>query len=321
MKLETLRADCLVVGAGPAGATVARLLALKGREVILADPGAPTATRLELLAPASLATLAAVGLEPLLDDPAVARRCCGIRRTRGSGETDYEDFLRHPYGLGYVVDRARFDERLRAAAIDAGVTFRRLRATGVAPDGGVIFRESVSGATRRIRADIVVDATGRAAAIGRRRGARVIARDRRVAELVEDIDTVADAGASWLDYRSDGSSWSYRIDGPGARAQTWRIRPSPTRAGAVLRTVDASASLLSAAAGEGWIAVGDAAIAFDPIASQGLFNALSSALVAAGAILSADLLTPAVAKSYSDAATATFLLSEAGRDKVYRNSA
>ncbi|WP_312029679.1 FAD-dependent monooxygenase [Methylocystis sp. H62] len=310
-----------MVGAGPAGATVARLLALKGREVILADPGAATATRLELLAPASLATVAAVGLEPLLNDPAVARRCCGIRRTRGSGETDYVDFLRHPYRLGYVVDRARFDGRLRAAAIDAGVTFRRLRATGVAPDGGIIFRESVSGVTTLIRADVVVDATGRAAAIGRRRGARVIARDRRVAELVENIDSSPNAGASWLDYRSDGSSWSYRIHGPGGRAQTWRIRPSRTRAGTVLRTVDASASLLSEAAGEGWIAVGDAAIAFDPIASQGLFNALSSALVATGTLLSADQLSPTAAKSYSDAATATFLLSEAGRDKVYGNRA
>jgi flavin-dependent dehydrogenase len=159
--LETLRTDCLVLGAGPAGATVARLLALKGRDVIVADPGSPAANRLVLLAPASLATVAAVGLEPLLDDPTVARRCLGIRRTRDSGERDYEDFLRHPYRVGYVVDRARFDEHLRAAIIAAGVTFCRLRATGVMPDGGVIFRESVSGTTRLVLADIVVDATGR----------------------------------------------------------------------------------------------------------------------------------------------------------------
>jgi flavin-dependent dehydrogenase len=320
--LETLHADYLVVGAGPAGSTVARLLALKGRAVIVADPGSPAANRLELLAPASLSTVAAVGLEPLLDDPAVARRCLGIRRTGGSGEQDYEDFLCHPYRVGYVIDRARFDERLRAAAVAAGVTFCRLRASGVTPDAGVSFRATDSSATTVLFADVIIDATGRAAAIARRKGARVTARDRMVAELTDDMpdDAVAET-ASWLDYRSDGSSWSYDIRGPGGRIQTWRIRRSGAPAGNALLSVDASARVLSHAAGEGWIAVGDAAAAFDPIASQGLFNALSCALVAAGVLVSADRLSPATALLYSKAVAATFVYSEIGRVDVYNNSA
>lgn len=99
--------------------------------------------------------------------------------------------------------------------------------------------------------------------------------------------------------------------------QTWRIRRSGTPAGDALLSVDASACLLSEAAGEGWIAVGDAAMAFDPIASQGLFNALSSALVATGALLSADRLSPTSARLYSDAVATTFLHCEAGRISVY----
>ena len=316
--MDALRTDCLVVGAGPAGLTAARLLALKGRTVVVADSGAAPTTRLELLAPASLATVAAVGLEHLLDDPAIARGCLGIRRTRRSGERDYEDFLRHPCRVGHVVDRARFDERLRDEAVAAGVTFCGLRAIGVTPDRSVICRARDSASAKLVRAEIVVDATGRAAAIARRRGARVAARDRMVAELVEDaaVDATADS-ASWLDYRSDGSTWSYRIRGPRGRVQTWRIRPSGTPAGDALLSVDASACILSEAAGEGWIAVGDAAMAFDPIASQGLFNALSSALVATGALLSADRLSPTAARLYSDAVTTTFRHCEAGRIRVY----
>ncbi|WLB23537.1 NAD(P)/FAD-dependent oxidoreductase [Bradyrhizobium japonicum] len=304
-----LRTDCLVVGAGPAGLTTARLLALRGRTVIVADSGVTPTTRLELLAPASLATVAAVGLEHLLDDPAIARACLGIRRTHRSGASDYEDFLRHPCRVGYVVDRARFDERLRDEAVAVGVTFCGLRAIGVTPDRGVICRASDSARTKLVLAEIVVDATGRAAAIARRRGARVAARDRMVAELVEDAADGAPAGpASWLDYSSDGPTWS---------VQTWRIRRSGTPAGDALLSVDASACLLSEAAGEGWIAVGDAAMAFDPIASQGLFNALSSALVATGALLSADRLSPTSARLYSDAVATTFLHCEAGRSSVY----
>ncbi|WP_407119461.1 NAD(P)/FAD-dependent oxidoreductase [Bradyrhizobium sp. LMG 9283] len=316
-----LRTDCFVVGAGPAGLTAARLLALKGRTVVVADSGTARTTRLELLAPASHVTVAALGLEHLLGDSAIARACLGIRRTRRSGEHDYEDFLRHPCRVGYVVDRARFDERLRDEAVAAGVTFCGLRAIGVTLDRSVICRASDTARTKLVLAEIVVDATGRAAAIARRRGARVAARDRMVAELVEDaaIDATADS-ASWLDYRSDGPTWSYRIHGPQGRVQNWCIRASGTPAGHALLRVDASACILSQAAGEGWIAVGDAAMAFDPIASQGLFNALSSALVAAGALLSSDRLSPTAARLYSDAVTATFVRCEAGRFSVYNTT-
>jgi flavin-dependent dehydrogenase len=40
-------------------------------------------------------------------------------------------------------------------------------------------------------------------------------------------------------------------------------------------------------AGPGWLAVGDAALACDPLSSQGLFNALYSGLMAARALRSA----------------------------------
>ena len=113
------------------------------------------------------------------------------------------------------------------------------------------------------------DLPGRAAAIGRRKGARVTARDRKVAELVEDLHTDATIDTSWLDYRSNGSSWSYRIHGPRGRTQTWRVRPSGTPGENALLTVDASAGVLSEAAGERWIAVGDAAIASTPSPPKG----------------------------------------------------
>jgi flavin-dependent dehydrogenase len=323
LNLERLDSEYVVGGAGPAGLTVARLLALKGRKVVVVDPDSKAAKRLELLAPASLGTVAAVGLAPLLDDPAIARPCLGIRRQWDTTEPVYEDFLRHPHRIGYVVDRSRFDDRLRIAAAAAGVEFWQGRATGFAPDGRTIRIQMSDGRLKTVSvAGTIVDATGRGAIIARRKGARVAFRDRMVAELVEEAVTRPSAKASrWLDVQKDGSSWSYRIQGPGGLAQTWRIRRSTTEAipNAMLR-VDASSGLLSQAAGNGWIAVGDAAIAFDPIASQGLFNALSSAQIATGALLSADGLSPAAARLYSSAVAATFYWSEAGRSNIYNGS-
>ena len=135
-------ADYLVAGAGPAGLTVARLLALRGRRVVIVDPGLKSGGRLELLAPASLDTVAALGLTNLLDDLAIARPCLGICRRWGVDEPEYEDFFRHVRRSGYVVDRARFDAALRASAVAAGAEFVRGRVADIEPDGGFVSRST-----------------------------------------------------------------------------------------------------------------------------------------------------------------------------------
>ena len=82
--------------------------------------------------------------------------------------------------------------------------------------------------------------------------------------------------------------------------------------------VDASAPILSEAAGPDWTGVGDAAVAFDPICSQGPYNALPSARVAAGLLLSGSHADPDRRELHSAAIAATFDWSEAGRSRVYQ---
>jgi len=48
---------------------------------------------------------------------------------------------------------------------------------------------------------------------------------------------------------------------------------------------DASGSRLKSASGMNWIACGDAAISFDPLSSQGIYNAIYSGVAAAKAVL------------------------------------
>ena len=64
-------ADILVAGAGPAGATIARLLALRGRRVVLVDPGTRRTDRLEVIAPAACRVVEAVGIAHLLHDTSI----------------------------------------------------------------------------------------------------------------------------------------------------------------------------------------------------------------------------------------------------------
>jgi len=122
--------DVAVAGAGPAGATLARLLALRGLDVVMIDPRRRASQRLEMVAPASLSAFAAAGVAPLLDDPAIALPCLGIRRRWGRAGTQTDEFLRHPGGRGFTVDRSAFDSALRSMAEDAGAALIRGRLCG-----------------------------------------------------------------------------------------------------------------------------------------------------------------------------------------------
>lgn len=313
-------AEYVVAGAGPAGLTVARLLALRGRHVVILSEERREASRLELLPPGARRTVVALGLEPVLHDRSIARRCLGIHRPEARAA--HADFLGHPDGDGYVVNRGNFDTFLREATLTAGAEILPLRMTGLAPGGAALRVRSRPGAQGEFPVQgILIDATGRAAAIARRSGARIAFRERTVAELVEEVPAspagheVTDA-PTWLEYRSTACDWSYRIEGPQGRAQTWRVRPAGPRLRNPIRSVDASSCILSQAAGSGWIAVGDAAMSFNPIASQGLFNALSSGLAAAGLLLSQEGLSSKSADDWSAAVSATFVQSELGRSRL-----
>lgn len=321
-----MQVDFAVVGAGPAGATVARLLAGHGKDVVLFDTSGNRTDRLELLAPRACTYAVKIGLGRLLDDAAMALECTGIRRTWGNARAVEENFMTEPGGRGVVVDRTLFDASLRLMAAQAGARLCRLRLVGAAsPSHSVTLKLSDrDGAITTIEAGMVVDATGRAAVVSRRLGARRLLRERRVAMRLVSPEPAqaepAEQGSDWLHVNGDMGSWSYAILGAGGRRDCWRIMPSlprgPSRAGAIR---DATSSVLEDAAGHNWIAVGDAAATFDPITSQGLYNALSTATVAVGAILSAGGFDAAKAAAYSHAVRENFWATERGRLACYRD--
>jgi flavin-dependent dehydrogenase len=312
--------DILVAGAGPAGATIARLLARHGRRVVVVDPETRHVERLEIIAPAACRVIDALGIAPLLDDGSIARACPGIRRRWGTARTETEDFLRRPGGRGFVIDRVPFDQALRQAARESGVSFIAGRVVAARSGAGAMVAKVRSGSDAfEIVAGLLIDATGRPSAVARRMGARRMVSEHLIAERRVAMSRVSDAG--WLEVEGDVSrqgQWSYEVSGPNGRSERWAIYPPEQRATVRLgRRADASSALLSHAAGDGWVAIGDAAASFDPVTSQGLANALSTALVAAGAILSPEGFDEAARRIYSDAIAATFHHSEAGRAKVY----
>ena len=134
---------------------------------------------------------------------------------------------------------------------------------------------------------------------------------------VEDAPEGAPAGSAlWLEYSSDGPTWSYRIHGPRGRVQTWRIADPAHRR--EMRCSAWTCWLASSRRPRGRLdCSGRCGDGVRSDCLSGPVQRIPSALVATGALLSADRLSPTSARLYSDAVATTFLHREAGRISVY----
>lgn len=304
--------DVAVVGAGPAGAVSSYLLANAGLRVVLMDRLRVPAWRpTEMLAPAVLPLLHGLGLADELENPSFgARSAIGIRRSWGGLEV-VDDFIFRPGGHGYFIDRRKFDTALRKRVASAGAdSFFGYRVERAERSGGRWFiRFSGDAPVATICARFMVDATGRAASVARRIGAIRRTSDRLVA-IVDH--TMAKAVRGWLTIEACSDGWRYCADGDAVIVcdATGGRRGRNT-------AFDASSAWLQTAAGEGWVAVGDAACAFDPIAGQGLFQALASGCAGAEAISAWFDGTPSALDDYSFKVRATWFRTEGERYGVY----
>lgn len=307
-----LEADVLIVGAGPAGCAAAINLA-PFRHVLLVERRAEVAPRVgESLVPAARRLLSDMGLwESFIAEG--HEPWYGNRAVWGGTEPLEVDFMRDPDGHGWHLDRARFEQWLRDAARARGAELiAPASIDNLAHDGKRWQIELHTAAGQfMVNTGLVIDAGGRAAPVARKQGARVQASDRLVCAWVSGRDERdSNRGLTYVEAVEDG--WWYtapvpkqhRIlafytdaDLPTARVVSKRDRLLERAAivkelSALLDDVrfvpDARSSITAAhsamlepAASKGWIAVGDAAISFDPLSSQGLFNALFTGLTAA----------------------------------------
>ncbi|MGK3962657.1 NAD(P)/FAD-dependent oxidoreductase [Sorangium sp. So ce118] len=304
------RADALVLGGGPAGASAAIALRRRGLSALVVERAEGAGVRLgEHLAPPTLPLLSRLGV---LDGVLAGghRRSAGVRSAWGEPALRDRDYIFCAEGEGFHLSRAVFDAMLLDAAEAAGA--RVIRGAHPPP----LMRRGPSGWVARIGGDelafsVVVDATGRTASFARAQGARRRAFDRLVgvAAFLAPRDPVALDDALWIEAVEGGWLYSAPLAGdrlvvtlfadadalaaggpaalagallaqsthtaariaPFSPAREWHVRP-------------ACSEVSDPIAGPGWLAVGDAATARDPLSSSGIAHALEDAIDAAAAV-------------------------------------
>ena len=297
-----------VIGAGPAGAVAAATLARKGLRVALIDPGPRGGPVIgETLPAAAAQILARHRLPGPLDDPGHAP--IGGALSIWDGPPISETALNRPGGPDWRLDRAAFDAALKKAAGAAGAELIADRAQSV-HRAGAAWDVILDGG--RMTADALIDATGRRRLVSRAHGGPRQQQERQIA--VWAIGSPAPPPrTNWTLIQATVAGWWYGAFLPSGQPiaayhctveealslrrapEGWQARLKDADilssrldpagfADAPLQFADASGAAATRPAGPGWAACGDAAIAFDPIAAQGLLNAIRTGVAAAASI-------------------------------------
>lgn len=301
--------EVAVLGGGIAGAAAALRLAQGGQRPlwIAAKQGAAFKPG-EHLSAAAIPLLKTLGSDAMLRAEA-HRHAHSTYSAWGSDLLVERNAIVQLEGPPTVLDRAVFEDTLTAQAIAAGATRIACDVDEVQVADGTWHLHTAEG---RVAAGFIFDATGRKAVVAARYGTRFQA-DKlccqyalftganapRPVTLIEAVEhgwwymSVLADGRVVLNYYTDP-------DLPGLDPQDFEAGARDTHAiGAYLsdygydtcdtpRRITTNSTWIAPAIGAGWVAIGDAAAAFDPLSSHGMTTALWSAIEAADAYLAHD---------------------------------
>ncbi len=290
----------VVVGAGVAGCAAAIALARRGVRTLLLETQPAAVFQIgETLPPAARPFLRDLGVWEAFQ-AAGHLPAWGTVSCWGSDEAVTQPFPAGQNEHGWQLDRLAFNKSLRSHAIASGVALRIIESPGKivpAESGGWVL-----GMDQPVHASWLVDATGRRSAVARLVGARRVPLDSLVARY------------ACFSPRTPGLDRDARTHVESVPEGWWysALMPSGKRMAAFLTDADllpeadiedllvntthmarllhgyipcngphttaAQSARLQPFRGERWLAVGDAAVSFDPLSSQGMLTALYTGL-------------------------------------------
>ena len=315
MSFNTNHKQVIIAGGGPSGAATALSLISRGINCLIAEAEpCPKFKAGETIPPLSLPLLQRLKISHLLNDKAHLH-CYGNKLIWGDSEPYEKSFLLNTHSHGWHIDRTYFEQQLKLHTIDAGAEWlASYRLTQCKPgnNGWDITLTNTEGQQQYFSCDFIADASGRASRIARSMGIQRNKLD-NLTGITMCFHISGGNNPFYTFIESSPHGWWYAAPLSDSRiittyfTDTDIVDPGMMQTGHHLEaikntkmikglldatiinntapaTYTASTSWLSRRHDKSWLAVGDAAIAYDPISSYGIISALESGYYAGHAI-------------------------------------
>ena len=219
--------DTIVIGGGPAGSTVATLVAEQGHRVLLLEREAEPKFKIgESLIPATYWTFKRLGmLEKLRTSHFPQKYSVQFYSRTGKASNPFYFFQTNPHdsAVTWQVLRSEFDQMLLDNAKEKGVEIRR--GTGVREvlfEGDTatgVVTQNVDGTRETFHATVIVDSTGQRSLIGRQLNLNTTEPNLKMASLFTHYegghrDEGIDEGATLILHTEEKDSWFWSIPLP-----------------------------------------------------------------------------------------------------------
>lgn len=306
----------MILGGGVAGASAAIALLRNNLTAALVEKSDYSSFRIgETVSVAIKRSLQNLGVDACMLDEHLPSHA--NESIWGSPRPEENNFFYNSAGHGWHLDRQTFDRKLASHAEKVGAKiFRNATIESITFDDaqGWILHFQVDGHQNMITASFVIDATGRNAILVKRQGGKRNAQDNLIAlTLVQEQAPKKSARSNYTSIEAVENGWWYCADLPdgklvvsyftdadtykrhasarpnylnGMLSETLLINERAHADSSSFRILPANSYLMSVLSGPNWLAIGDAAMAYDPLSSSGIVRALNDGSRAAGTIAS-----------------------------------
>jgi flavin-dependent dehydrogenase len=311
-----------IVGGGPAGSACALALAQHGlSDIVMLEAGDYQRFGIgESLPPESRRLFQALGIEQAFLEQGHAA-CYGSCSYWGSEVRGHNDSLMNPLGHGWHLDTCRFyrflamQARARGVQVHTGATLKRSAPAAKGFSLDLLLATPNGRRQLRIHADQVIDASGTRAVFARQRGSLKQGSNPLICLAARLVLNEAEPPPSNLTHlEAVEQGWWYGAHLPGAQLllafysdaacikaskllnseRWWALLAASRYTAALTRDAQPPTSRIASfpapsycldqVGGQNWLAIGDAASAYDPITSQGICKALANGWLAAQVI-------------------------------------
>jgi flavin-dependent dehydrogenase len=305
--------DVVILGGGPGGASAAISLAQKGYSVAVIEKTSFSNVRIGETIPPEISTcLNELSISKDIFNehlPSYANKSAW-----GNESLIENNFFFNPFGNGWHLDRLKFDKQLIDHAVKSKAeVFIKSEIKRIAQDntGNWNIKFSIDQQEKVISARFLIDATGRASLLIKKQGGKRISFDCLIGIISIHENCLNHKESNYTLVESTKNGWWYSADLPENKIViafmtdadlfkkekeiflnqhllktkfTQKRRTYSISMDGKFLICAANSYMMTKTYGENWLAIGDAAMAYDPLSSTGVIKAIKDGVSASEAI-------------------------------------